>query len=80
MIVDSRGRDVVRDTLGGDFHGPAIVDGWKVYSYLTIIQRCWAFLRRYMDNLIRCVVYAGCSLMAHGCTPLAGRVAVLPVF
>ena len=26
-IVDSRGRDVVRDTLGGDFHGPAIVDG-----------------------------------------------------
>ncbi len=49
VIVDSRGRDVVRDTLGGDFHGPAIVDGWKVYSYLTIIQRCWAHLIREVD-------------------------------
>jgi transposase len=51
VIVDSRGRDVVRDTLGEDFHGPAIVDGWRVYSYLTIIQRCWAHLIREVDTL-----------------------------
>ena len=49
VIIDSRGRDVVRDTMGEDFHGPAIVDGWKAYSYLTIIQRCWAHLIREVD-------------------------------
>ncbi|EQD55424.1 transposase IS66, partial [mine drainage metagenome] len=49
VIVDSRGRDVVRDTMGEAFHGPAIVDGWRVYSYLTIIQRCWAHLIREVD-------------------------------
>ncbi|MHB8360121.1 MAG: IS66 family transposase [Thermoplasmataceae archaeon] len=49
VIVDSRGRDVVKETLGEDFHGPAIVDGWRVYSYLTIIQRCWAHLIREVD-------------------------------
>ena len=35
--------------MGEDFHGPAIVDGWRVYSYLTIIQRCWAHLIREVD-------------------------------
>ena len=49
IIVDSRGRDVVKEAMGEDFHGPAIVDGWKVYSYLTIIQRCWAHLIREVD-------------------------------
>ena len=49
VITDSRGRDVVKETMGKDFHGPAIVDGWKVYSYLTIIQRCWAHLIREVD-------------------------------
>ncbi len=49
VIVDSRGRDVVKETMGEDFHGPAIVDGWRVYSYLTIIQRCWAHLIREVD-------------------------------
>ena len=50
IIVDSRGRDVVKKAMGEDFHGPAIVDGWKVYSYLTIIQRCWAHLIREVDT------------------------------
>lgn len=45
-ITDSRGRDVVKETMGDDFHGPVIVDGWKAYNYLTIIQRCWAHLIR----------------------------------
>ena len=49
VITGSRGRNVVRETLGEDFHGPAIVDGWRVYSYLTIIQRCWAHLIREVD-------------------------------
>jgi transposase len=49
VIEDSRGRNVVRDTLGEDFHSPVIVDGWRAYSYLTIIQRCWAHLIREVD-------------------------------
>ena len=49
VITDSRGRDVVKETMGDDFHGPVIVDGWSAYSYLTIIQRCWAHLIREVD-------------------------------
>jgi transposase len=49
VITDSRGRDVVKETMGDNFHGPVIVDGWKAYSYLTIIQRCWAHLIREVD-------------------------------
>ena len=49
VITDSRGRDVVKETMGEDFHGPVIVDGWKAYSYLTVIQRCWAHLIREVD-------------------------------
>jgi len=49
VITDSRGRDVVKETLGDDFHSPVIVDGWRAYSYLTIIQRCWAHLIREVD-------------------------------
>ena len=48
-VVDSRGRDVVKDTLGEDFSSPVIVDGWKAYSYLKTIQRCWAHLIREVD-------------------------------
>ncbi len=39
----------VKEVTGNDFHGPPIVDGWKVYSYLTILQRCWAHLNREVD-------------------------------
>ena len=49
VIPDSKGRDVVKEAMGEDFHGPAIVDGWKMYSYLTTIQRCWAHLIREVD-------------------------------
>ena len=49
VITDSRGRDVVKETMGDNFHGPVIVDGWKAYSYLTIMQRCWAHLIREVD-------------------------------
>jgi hypothetical protein len=43
-MVDSRGRDVVKEAMYEDFHCPAIVDGWKVYSYFPIILRCCAHL------------------------------------
>ena len=49
VMADSRSKDVVKETMGEDFHGPAIVDGWRAYSYLTIIQRCWAHLIREVD-------------------------------
>jgi transposase len=49
VISDSRGRDVVKETMGDNFHGPVIVDGWRAYSYLTIMQRCWAHLIREVD-------------------------------
>ena len=49
VITDSRGKDVVKETMGENFHGPVIVDGWRAYSYLAIIQRCWAHLIREVD-------------------------------
>ena len=49
VITDSRGKDVVKETMGEEFHGPVIVDGWRAYSYLTTIQRCWAHLIREVD-------------------------------
>lgn len=36
--------------MGEDFHGPAIVDRWRVFSYLTIIQRCWAYMIREVES------------------------------
>ena len=49
VISDSRGMDMVKETMGDNFHGPVIVDGWRAYSYLTIMQRCWAHLIRKVD-------------------------------
>jgi hypothetical protein len=49
IIIDSRGKDVAKDTLGENFHSPVIVEGWKAYSYLRIIQRCWTHLIREVD-------------------------------
>ncbi len=49
VITDSRGRNVVKETMDNDFHGPVIVDGWRAYSYLTVIQRCWAHPIREVD-------------------------------
>jgi transposase len=49
VITDSRGRNVVREVMGDDFRGPAVVDGWKAYNYLASIQRCWAHLMREVD-------------------------------
>jgi len=52
VIADSRGRKVIERTLGKDFRGIIICDGWKSYSVFTKrIQRCWAHLLREADAL-----------------------------
>lgn len=45
-MADSPSKDVMKKTMGEDFHGPLLVEGWRAYSHLTIIQRCWAHLIR----------------------------------
>lgn len=52
VIRKSRGQKVVKEILGDDFKGAVIVDGWKAYHYLEIIQRCWAHLLRKVDDYI----------------------------
>ncbi|MHB1650128.1 MAG: hypothetical protein ACYCSA_07615 [Thermoplasmataceae archaeon] len=49
VIKDPRGRKVVRETLEEDFYSPVIVDWWRAYSHITVIQRCWTYLIREVD-------------------------------
>lgn len=49
-IEDSRGRKVLNKILGEDWNIPVIVDGWKSYWHLPIIQRCWSHLLREVDD------------------------------
>lgn len=49
-IEDSRGRKVLNKILGEDWKIPVIVDGWKSYWHLPIIQRCWAHLLREVED------------------------------
>jgi transposase len=41
QVAMSRGSDVL-ETYFPKFKGVAIVDGWKSYSYFSVLQRCWA--------------------------------------
>jgi transposase-like protein len=50
VIRKSRGSNVVREILGKDFKGAVIVDGWRAYNWIKIIQRCWAHLIREVDD------------------------------
>lgn len=50
VIRDSRGRKVLEEILDGNFNIPGIADGWRVYSILSILQRCWAHLLRDVDD------------------------------
>jgi len=50
-INKQRGGDIVEKTLGKDFKGKLIVDGWSTYTvyskkYDILLQRCWAHLLR----------------------------------
>lgn len=48
----SRGKKVLEDVLGDDFHGKIVSDGWRSYpAYTSDLQRCWAHLLREADDL-----------------------------
>lgn len=54
VIRKSRGGNVLEETLGKDYQGIIICDGWKVYPKFTNnLQRCWAHLLRESDYLGR---------------------------
>lgn len=50
VIRKSRGRDVLMEILGEDFGGAGVNDGWRVYKWLSVVQRCWAHLLRDVDE------------------------------
>jgi len=49
-VESSRGADVLEKHFH-DFHGIAIVDGWKAYNIFDKQQRCWAHIIREADTL-----------------------------
>ena len=49
-IEPSRGRKVLNKILGENWNIPVIVDGWKSYWHLPIVQRCWSHLLREVDD------------------------------
>jgi transposase len=49
VIRKSRGSKVVKEILGDDWDKPIISDGWSAYTYIPIVQRCWAHLIREVD-------------------------------
>ncbi|MFQ6136352.1 MAG: IS66 family transposase, partial [Candidatus Hydrothermarchaeales archaeon] len=50
VIRRSRGKKVVDEILGEDHVGPDVVDGWRAYSHINIVQRGWAHLLREVDD------------------------------
>jgi len=50
VIRNTRSRNVVDEVLGKDHSGPDVVDGWKAYSHIKNIQRCWSHLIREVDD------------------------------
>nr|MBE0428236.1 IS66 family transposase [Nitrospirota bacterium] len=51
-IRPSRGRDVLREIFGVDLNGAGVVDGWRAYNIIPVLQRCWAHLIREVDAFI----------------------------
>lgn len=52
VIRPSRGQNVLREIFGGDISGAGVVDGWRAYNIIPILQRCWAHLIRDVDAFI----------------------------
>ena len=51
VIRKSRGRNVLKEVYGEKPPpGADITDGWRAYSYLEHVQRCWAHLLREVDD------------------------------
>lgn len=46
-----RGKKVIEDVLGEDFKGILGCDGWKPYTFIKLLQRCWAHLLRESKTL-----------------------------
>ncbi len=52
VIRKSRGTKVLEEILGLDHKGANIADGWRAYSWIDKLQRCWAHLLREVDHFI----------------------------
>ncbi len=52
VIRKSRGSKVLEEILGVGHKGANIADGWRAYSWIDKLQRCWAHLLREVDHFI----------------------------
>lgn len=52
VIRKSRGTKVLEEILGLGHKGANIADGWRAYSWIDKLQRCWAHLLREVDHFI----------------------------
>jgi transposase len=52
VIRKSRGSKVLEEILGEGHKGANIADGWRAYSWIDKLQRCWAHLLREVDHFI----------------------------
>jgi len=52
VIRKSRGTKVLEEILGLEHKGANIADGWRAYSWIDKLQRCWAHLLREVDHFI----------------------------
>jgi len=52
VIRPSRGQDVLREIFGGESNGAGIIDGWRAYNIIPILQHCCAHLIRDVDAFI----------------------------
>jgi len=50
VIRKSRGTKVLEEILGLGHNGANIADGWRAYSWIDKLQRCWAHLLREVDH------------------------------
>jgi len=51
VIRKSRGTKVLEEILGLGHKGANIADGWRAYSWIDKLQRCWAHLLREVDHV-----------------------------
>jgi hypothetical protein len=51
VIRKSRGAKVLEEILGLGHKGANIADGWRAYSWMDKLQRCWAHLLREVDHV-----------------------------
>ncbi len=51
VIRKSRSTKVLEEILGSVQNGANVADGWKAYSWIDKLQRCWAHLLREVDHV-----------------------------